>query len=376
MANKHRGHGEGSIYKRKDGRWTASISLGEGKRKSFYGKTRREVKEKLDAALLDQQKVSTPGEKQQVGEYLVYWLNNVHKHVIGIATYVDYEAVIRVHLIPVLGRLKLNELSTQHVQTFLNGRIEMKLSTSRVHNIECVLSRALEDAVIAGILTFNVCKGVRLPPVEYKERTPLTTFQAKVFLEVVRQHRLYALFTVATVLGLRRGETVALTWSDINWEQGTLHIQHTASRLPGRGIVVRKPKTKKSNRFIKMPPFIISTLKEHREQQEQDKKALEDAWVNCDLVFCNTFGGYVEPDYLLRILRVMLLKAQLPEVTFHDLRHSAASIMKALGVNDKVIQEILGHASYKSDQVYIHLLEEMVNEATQKLDSAFGGQAE
>ncbi|MBO0783686.1 MAG: site-specific integrase, partial [Ktedonobacteraceae bacterium] len=198
----------------------------------------------------------------------------------------------------------------------------------------------------------------------------------KIFLEIARQHRLYALFTVAVVLGLRRGETVALMWSDVDWEQKTLHIQRTASRFPKLGIVVRKPKTKKSNRFIKMPSFIVDILKAHKEQQERDRKQLEDVWANKDLVFCNTFGGYIEPDYLLRILRTMLLKAQLPDITFHDLRHSAASIMKALKINDKVIQEVLGHTKYETDLVYIHLLEEMVDEATRKLDSTFGSQAE
>src|SRR5690242_1529715 len=107
MATKRRGHGEGSIYKRKDGRWTASISLGDGKRKSFYGKTRREVKEKLDAALLDQKKGINPEGTQKLGDYLRYWLDNVHKHVIGISTYVDYEIIIRVHLVPGLGNLRL-----------------------------------------------------------------------------------------------------------------------------------------------------------------------------------------------------------------------------------------------------------------------------
>jgi integrase len=372
MATKRRGHGEGSIYKRKDGRWTASISLGDGKRKSFYGKTRKEVKEKLDAALLDQKKGVNPEGTQKLGDYLRYWLDNVHKHVIGISTYVDYEIIIRVHLIPGLGNLRLSELTTQRVQTFFNSLLKKGLSTSRVHSIDAVLSRAIEDAVVAGILPFNVCKGIKLPPVENEERIPLTTTQAKIFLDAARKHRLFALFTVATILGLRRGETVALMWSDIDLEQGILHVQRTASRLPKRGIVVRKPKTKKSNRLIKMPSFIMNILKEHKVQQEQDRENAGDIWLNQNLVFCNTFGGYIEPDYLLRILRKILLKAKLPDVTFHDLRHSARSIMKALGVNDKVAQEVLGHASYETDQVYIHLLKEMVDDATQKLDDTFG----
>ncbi|SRR5579884_423794 len=369
---KRRGHGEGSIYKRKDGRWTASISLGSGQRKYFYGEKRKDVKEKLDAFLLEQKKATNPGSEQLVGDYLVYWLENVHKHVIGIATYVDYEIAIRVHLTPGLGKLRLSELTTQHVQMFLNDRLEKKLSTARVNHIKTVLSRALEDAMVAGILTFNVCRGVKLPPVEHEEKASLTTEQAKIFLETVRQHRLFALFTIAVVLGLRRGETVALKWSDINLEQGILHVQQTASRLPKRGIVVRKPKTKKSNRLIKMPSFIMNILREHKVQQEQERIQLGDVWLDQNLVFPNTFGGYIEPDYLLRILRKILLKAQLPDITFHELRHSARSIMKALGVNDKVAQEILGHVSYESDQDYIHLLKEMVDEATKKLEDTFG----
>ncbi len=372
MATKRRGHGEGSIYKRKDGRWTASISLGDGKRKSYYGKTRKEVKDKLDVALLEQQKELHTGAKQLLGEYLLYWLNEVHKHAIGLSTYVNYENIIRVHLIPGLGEIPLGELTTQQVQTFLNACMVKGLSVSRAHQVESVLSGALEDAAVSGILSLNVCNGVKLPSVEREERTPLTTKQAKTFLKVACEHRLYALYTVATVLGLRRGETVALQWSDIDFEQNILHVQRTASRLPKKGIVVRKAKTKKSKRVIKMPSFIVNVLKRHKEQQEQEKQRIGDAWMNMDLVFCNTFGGYIEPNYLLETLRTMLLKAQLPNITFHDLRHSAASIMKALGVNDKVIQEVLGHASYQSDMVYIHLLEEMVNEATQKLDDTFG----
>lgn len=360
------------FYKRKDGRWTGAISLGDGKRQSFYGKTRKEVKEKMDIVFQERQGEKKTASRQVVKEYLTYWLNNVQIHVIGETTYVKYESELRKHIIPALGDIQLDELTTQHIQTFMNECIKKQLSTSMLHNMRALLSRALDDAVASGVLSFNVCKGVKLPTRETEERVPLTLQQAKLLLDVAKEHRHYALFAVTIVLGLRSGEVRGLTWDQLDFEQSVLYVRYGAVYLPGRGTKLSSPKTEKSVRFIKMPPFLAQILLDHKSRQEQEKENAAELWDDKNLVFCTITGGFLYTGNIDYALRSLLLKAGLPLITFHDLRHSAATIMKALKVNDKVIQETLGHASFKSDAPYIHLIKEMVDEAVQKLEDTYG----
>jgi integrase len=369
---KRRGHGEGSIYKRKDGRWTAVISLGERKRQSFYGKTRKEVKEKMDIALQERQSNKKAASKQLMKEYLTYWLNNVQIHVISETTYIKYESELRKHIIPALGHLQLDELTTQHIQTFMNDCIKKRLSSSMLHNMKALLGRALDDAVASGMVSLNVCRGVKLPTRKTEERVSFTLQQARTFLNVAKDHRYYGLFAIVVVLGLRSGEVRGLTWDQIDFDQNVLYVRYGAIYLPGRGTKLSSPKTEKGIRPIKMPPFLVRILLEHRDRQEREKEIAAELWEGKNLVFCTVTGGFLYAGNINYALRSLLLKAGLPSITFHDLRHSAATIMKALKVNDKVIQETLGHASFKSDEIYIHLIKEMVDEAVQKLEDTYG----
>jgi integrase-like protein len=121
----HRGHGEGSIYHRSDGRWAACISLEGGKRKTFYGKTRREVQEQLKTVLHQQQQgMLITGPQQKVGEFLTHWLEDVHKHTVRPRTYERYEAMIRLHLGPEIGHYQLQKLSPQHLQAFYSKKLD------------------------------------------------------------------------------------------------------------------------------------------------------------------------------------------------------------------------------------------------------------
>src|SRR5712691_7107457 len=118
-----RGHGEGSIYHRKEGRWAATITLENHKRKTFYGSTRKEVQEQLKVALREQQQgtlVTTP--QQTVAQYLSQWLEN-HRSTVRIRTYERYEQLVRLHLVPVIGRIPLQKLSPQQVQSLYTQKL-------------------------------------------------------------------------------------------------------------------------------------------------------------------------------------------------------------------------------------------------------------
>ena len=157
-----RGHNEGSIYLRKDGRWVASITLENNKRKDIYGKTRKEVQEKLKVALHDaQQGTLVTGPQQTVAQYLDEWLK-VHKQVIWPRSYERYEAIIRLHLVPTLGKLPLQKLTGQHLQRLYTQKLESGLSSTTVSAIHNMLHTALDNAIKLGILTRNSARRFRL----------------------------------------------------------------------------------------------------------------------------------------------------------------------------------------------------------------------
>lgn len=271
-----RGHGEGSIYQRSDGRWAASISLEDGKRKTFYGKTRREVQEQLKTALHEQQKgLLVTGPQQKVGQFLTHWLENVHKQSIRSRTYERYEEIVRLHLVPGIGHHQLQKLSPQHLQSFYTKKLEEGLSTTTVISFHNVLHKALETAVRWNLLPRNICDLVSPPRRKRFEIQPLGIEQVQQLLAAARDHRLEALFILALASGLRRGELIGLKWQDINFLTGTLQVRRiltrVPSKLPGKGYVEAEPKTEKGRRSILLPPFVIEALKQHRVKQLASK---------------------------------------------------------------------------------------------------------
>jgi len=221
-----RGNGEGSIYKQRNGLWAATISIEGGKRKYFYGKTRKEVQEKLASALQDQKQgmlVATP--QQTVGQFLTDWLEHSHKHSVRPRTYERYEEAIRLHLVPVLGKHRLQKLSAQHVQAFYARMTGEGLSASTVNYYHSVLHNALGTAVKWGLVPRNVCDLVTPPRKVRFEIQPFTPEQVQSFFDATRGHKWEALYTLALATGMRQGELLGLKWQDINFTTGILQVR-------------------------------------------------------------------------------------------------------------------------------------------------------
>jgi integrase len=216
-----RGHGEGSIIRRKDGRYQAAITLENHKRKYFYGKTRKEVQDKLKTALYEQQQGTlATGPQQLLKDYLERWLEQVCKLTMRPNTYRQYYSTVHHHLIPSLGHIRLQKLTTEKVQAFCADMQNEGLSAKTIVNIHSVLSSALENAVNWELVGRNVAKRVMLPGIERYEAQTLTVEQAKKLVEVAQGSRLEALLLVALTTAMRRGELLALRWSDIDFEKG------------------------------------------------------------------------------------------------------------------------------------------------------------
>ncbi len=274
-----RGHGEGSIYQRKDGRWVGEISLEDHSRKQFYGKTKKEVQEKLRQAINDQKQgtlVTAP--QQTIQAYLEYWLEEVHKPTIRLSTYVKYRKIVTSYIVPALGHIWLHKLTPQQVQSFYRKKEKDGLSPKTINSIHGVLHKALDNAVRWNLVARNVCDVVSLPRVARPEIQPLTMEQARLLVQVVRGHRLEELIILALTTGMRRGELLGLKWQDIDLEKGTLQVRRTLDYYGKLGYVENEPKTAKGRRNIALSSFVVEKLKLYRIQQTEVQSQAGDAW--------------------------------------------------------------------------------------------------
>jgi len=297
-----RGNSEGSIYRQRENLWAASITLdtAEGhKRKYFYGKTRKEVQEKLAAAMHDRQQgtlVMTP--KQTVEQFLANWLT-AHNPSVRPRTTERYEGFVRLHVIPVIGRVRLDKLSAQHIQTLYAQKLEEGLSPTTVNTLHMMLHKALKDAVRWGLVARNVCDLVSPPRRAHYEFKSLTKEQAQQLLTSLHGHNMEALFVLALTTGMRRGEILALKWQDIDFEQNILQVRRIFTRSKGQRYVLAEPKTDKSRRNLILPSLVVYLLKQHRMSQQQAKSEAGEYWQANDLVFCTALGTPLNPNKVL-----------------------------------------------------------------------------
>ena len=370
-----RGNNEGSIYRRPDGRWVGVLWLGyvgEGgkpKRKYVYGRTRKEAAEKLDKARQDRSAglVLSP-ERQSVEAFLDAWLRDTVRLTVRETTFENYSILVRTHIIPHLGRIQLQKLTPQQIQTFLNERHESGLSERTVQYLHVLLKRSLGQAVKWGLLPRNVAALVDPPRVTQKEMRPLTPAQSLALLEAARGDRLEAAVVLALSTGLRRGEILGLRWEDVDFPAATLSVRGAVYRVGGR-LQRIETKTANSARTLRLPQVTARALRAHLDRQRIEARVLGSKWPDTGLVFVSTTGTMMEPARLKDTLDRCIRKAGLPPMRFHDLRHSCATLLIAQGVPIKLISEILGHTNVRMTlDVYSHVLDEAREEAANRMD--------
>jgi integrase len=377
-----RGSNEGSIYRRADGRWTASIDLGYSggrrRRKAFYGATRRDVADKLTAALrARQQGLPILGERQTTGAFLESWLRDTAAHKVRPKTLMRYEGIVRLYLVPALGRIPLAKLSPSHVQKMLNDALAAGASPQSVCHHRAVLRTALNIALRWGMVSRNAAGLAEPPRIPEREIRGLSTGDAKALLAAVEADRLAALFTVALAVGLRQGEALGLRWSDIDLERGTLTVQRALQRV-GQEWLLLEPKTTRSRRTVMLPRPVVASLREHRGRQLQERLRAGAAWEGekwGELVFCDEIGGPLSGFRVSRRFRKLLALAGLPPMRYHELRHGAASLMAAQGVPARVAMEVLGHAQISTTlNIYTHVAPEVQRDAADRMGAALWGE--
>lgn len=367
---KRRGNGEGSIYKRPNGNWVGQISVGYDpatgklKRKSFYGKTRKEVAVKINQAL-QELRSGTYVEPTQTtfGEWLDKWLTLYKKGQLKPSTYESYETLINVHIKPCLGKVPIAKLNADLLQSFYKeklekGRVDGKggLSTRMVRYFYTIIREALQEAVIGGLLARNVADATTPPIIKNKKVRPLEEEELLAFFETAREDRLFAAYFLAATTGLRCGELLGLCWDSVDLEHCTITIQRQLLVLKSGLVLAETTKSKSSRRSIVLTDDAIRELKAYRKRQAQEKLLLGEAYQDNGLVFCKDNGAPLDPREFTKHFQRLLEKAGLPKVRLHDLRHTHASLLLARGVHPKVVQERLGHSSIAITlDLYSHL---------------------
>lgn len=375
MSKKRRGNHEGSIYQRGNGKWRAQIYL-DGDRLSFTGDSRKEAQRWLrEIGNEIERGLTLEGAKITFEEFLQEWLSTKQHHV-AVQTHSYYCQIVRDYITPVLGRIRLRDLNARHIQKFYNDKVSEGIGLRTVQKSHTVIHAALNSARKFGLIPYNPDDATNPPKPKSNAMKFFTKDQTHHLLQVAKEteDRYYALYFLAIVTGMRQGELLALKWENVDLEKGILSIKLNLKRVPGGGLILDKPKTKSSIRSIKLGSDSIEILKAHKKQLSTEKQAARDLWQNEGFVFPSTVGTALDPSNLLKQFRKLLKTANLPKIRFHDLRHTAASLMLNNGIDVLVASQRLGHAhpSITLD-VYGHLMPSMQNEAANILDTLILG---
>ena len=373
-----RGSGEGSIYKRSDGRWVGVVDLGwlDGKRnrKSMYAKTRKEVQEKLNKALSSHQEGQPlPSDRLTVGQFLSSWLEQSVKPKARLSTLESYEEIVRLHIEPNLGKVQLSKLTPMHVTKLVNTKLSRGLSPRRVQYIHAVLRRSLAIAVKWELVSRNVAKLADSPSIRRTEVVPLQIQESRHFLQAVQGDRLAALYTLAITTGLRQGEILGLCWTDINLTNGSITIRNSLQKHGGRYSLV-EPKSTKSRRTLVLPELAIVAIRAHKRRQLVERLRMTGEPNEFDLVFTTRAGTPINRHNLTRDFQALLRREGLPKLRFHDLRHTAASLLLAENVQPRDIMEVLGHSQIGlTMNLYSHVMKPAMQNAADRMDSILAG---
>ncbi|HEX5504901.1 MAG TPA: tyrosine-type recombinase/integrase [Thermomicrobiales bacterium] len=364
-----RANGEGSIYQRGDtGKWVAQIPIGhyrngsvKYKRQAFA--TQREALAHLRAMQDEVDAGVDLGTKSQtLAAYLDHWLTTVVKPNREPKTYEGYAYTVGL-ITPTLGRVTLNKLTPAHIEQLLNelrergGEHGQGLSPRTVQYVRATLRRALGRAFKQGLVPRNVVAQTDPPPGERPEVQPFSETQAHRLLDAVAGDRLEALYNVAVMLGLRQGELLGLRWADVDFGNGLLRVRRQLQDVKGVGLMLKALKTRGSRRDLDLGDDLLRQFRAHQDRQRLERQRKGDAWQDRGLVFPSAVGTPMSPRNLTRHYKRLLGRAGLPDRRFHDLRHTAASIMFDQGVEAAEVSRVLGHSSIAiTIDTYIHLM--------------------
>jgi integrase len=368
MAKQHRGRNEGSIHQRPNGSWRAQASS-QGKKTSKTFKTKKEAQSWLQTMLTQiGQGYSLRSGEIEVGAYLQQWLETA-KLELRPNTAHQYEQLITKKIIPAIGPLKLKELNLARIEKFYADLFAAGTGAQSIRYIHSILHKAFERAVRYELLIRNPAHGAIRPQIHQAEMSVLDESQVTQFQMAAQTSRFSALFHLAITTGMRQGELLGLQWSDIDWHKGLLYVKRQVLHVPGHGTTFGDVKTKAGKRTIRLGEKALQVLREHQERQQLEIQAAGSRWKLMNMVFPSSVGTPLNESNLMKEYRRILDLAGLPRIRFHDLRHTAASLMISHNIPINTVSKILGHSKPSVTlDIYSHVYTGSQEEAARLMD--------
>ncbi len=365
---KKRGHNEGSIYQRKDGTWRAQVTI-NGKRVSHNAKTKKECREwirqtlnSIDSGLIFK------GAQETFEEFLSGWLIS-KKSALRPGTWERYSQIVRDYIAPPLGAIRLKDLRPDHIQKLYDTKLKIGVGARTVQLMHAVIHCSLGHAVKLGLIGKNPASVTMPPTYQPEEMKIYDDSQVNRMLVTAIGDRYEALYHLAVSTGMRQSELLGLYWSDVDWSRKTITVNRQLLRKSGGGFQFAPPKTKAGKRKIALGSKSTQKLREHLDRQHQERLTAGTQWQNNDLVFTSAAGTPIHQRNLHRYFKQLIKRAGLPEIRFHDLRHTAASLMLNHGIPLILVSRRLGHSKPSITlDIYGHLIPGMQADAAEKID--------
>lgn len=382
---KKRGQNEGSIRKRKDGKYeiriTAGIDFEKGtvKRLSFYADTKTEANKILkqeaykfsNCNYVDVSKMTTY-------QFLKMWLKTYVKNTVKDSTYISYEGYVENHFKNSIGDVPLKKLNTHMIQELYNYKAESGLSAKTIRNMNSCLHKALSQAVKENYLFQNPCAGTQLPKNRKKRVSILSHEECNMLIRESYNHRYGVFIRLTLATGLRAGELLGLRWQDIDLYSGTLYVNQTLNRLKDitgkqkTKIVIDTPKTECAIRSIPLPEGAVRDLLNWKKQQDKERKNFDKKYCSSDMVVTQENGCYVEPRSFKDHYNKMLKAANISHHTLHSLRHTFVTIALEEKMDIKTVSAIAGHSSVSFTlDTYGHVLDEHKRESMKLMNKLY-----
>lgn len=365
---RYRGHKTGTIFKTPEGKIRGQYSL-EGKRisKTFTNYTDAEswfkdISRRLNLGY------EIEKESMTVEEYLIFWFSR-HKDHLRPKTIIQYEDIITRYIIPGIGKRKLEGLSVIGIEDFY-AAMRANGASDRTRKLShSVLRCALEKAKKYGYIENNPADNVEIPKYKHKEMKVLDATEVNNLLAYSHNHPDNALYFLALTTGMRMGELFGLRWSDINFHLGELYIRRQILFIPKEGNLEGPLKTESGARTIELSNGVIDALLRHREYQESIKLMAGSRWKEQGLVFCTLVGTPRNPTNTRKIFNQVLDGAGINRIRFHDMRHTAASLLLNAGVPLLKVSKMLGHSKPSTTlDIYAHLIQDKERLAAKTMD--------
>ncbi|MCL2091628.1 MAG: site-specific integrase [Micrococcales bacterium] len=353
-----RARGEGTIYKRKDGRWsvgTYRTDANGARRRVFYTcATQAAARTWLATAQADeQQRIPIPTDRWTVAAWLEHWLKDIMPTRVRPLTIEGYTGVVARYIVPAIGNIRLTELSVSRTQQAVDALVVAGASTRTVQKFRQVLSSALTEAMRQEVVHRNVARLLKVPAWERKPIHPWTPEQVRQFLAVAEGHMWYTAYLFILVYGLRRGEALGLRWCDVDLERSEIHVRQQINWVDGK-LQAGPVKTSAGRRTLPL----IDAVREALQARAPSRRPAFDPSAEPSVdgtIISGRFGTPIDPHGLLRTFRLLTKRAGLPPITLHQGRHTVATMLKDLGVAPRDAQLILGHAQITTtQQIYQH----------------------